>query len=119
MANLMPEVPLELHVGDAKLLSHQFEKATRIDVQTISNYSAFVTFAYFNEALHLTRAGRVDGANGLAYYEMRGDELTKVGWVEFQFWVMAVDWYSGVAPGRFFSRVPSEIMKIHVLRRPA
>src|SRR5689334_17860903 len=101
MSNLMPEIDLELHIGDSgKTLSHLFDKATRIEVQPLTGYSAWASFAYVGSDPHIVRACTVDGANGLAIYQLQGDELTIEGVIEFQFWVMAVDWYNGGAPGR-------------------
>ena len=105
----MPEVPLELHVGDVKRISHLFQKQTRIEVQPLTGYSAEITFAYVNTAPHIIRPCVVDETYGLAIYEMQGDELTTVGTVEFYFTI--------VEPTTFV-RTSSEVMRILVRRKP-
>jgi len=119
VSNLMPEVPREVHVGDVgRRLSFAFLKATRLEVQTLTGYAAWVKFWYGETAPHVTRACAVDGVNGLAIYELLGDEYTTVGELLVQFTVSTPDWYAGGAPGRFFARVSSDIIRMVVKRRP-
>jgi hypothetical protein len=119
MANLMPEVSLEMRVGaTGKRLSHQFAKATRLEAQPLTGYAGWATFAYVGEDPHVVRACLIDEVNGLAIYELQGDELTKVGDLEMYFTVQLPDYYIGTAPGTFFLENSSQVLRIRVLGVP-
>ena len=119
MPNLMPEVVKEIHVGESRRrLSFLFLKPTRINPWLLTGYSAGISFWYADSAPHIRRDCLVDAPNGIATYEMLGDEPSSVGLLLAQFTVCQPDWFVNAAAGRSFVRTSSPIIKLKVMRRP-
>ena len=119
MPNLMPEVVKEVHIGEkGRRLSFLFLKPNRINPWSLTGYGAGISFWYADQVPHVMRAALVDAANGLAIYQLQGDEYTTEGMVFAQFMVTIPDWYGNGAAGRSFVRTSSPIIKLRVMRRP-
>lgn len=108
-----------VYVGDtAPAIECVFLKSNGRDVINLTGYSAWFTFWHSGSAPHVVRAATVIGTEGIAFYELQGDEYDAED--EYGIFYQATVMYPSISgsPGQwYFEKSFQPVLRI-VKRRP-